>query len=394
MKIIIINTLYYPERVGGAEISVQLLAEGLVAQGHLVRVLCLSKDKARRESNLNGVSIVYLPLRNIYWPFENSQKSRVKKIFWHLLDQYNFLMKASVGKELDSFGPDLVHTNNLAGFSVAVWDAAKERGLKILHTSRDYYLFHHDCKLFDSKSQTITDPAKLSVVLISWLKRRKSKRVDAYVGISHYIGELHRRFGFFPHSRDSVIYNAIKPPDKSQHSTNSYLEPASKRKLTFGFIGRLTTDKGFDRFCYFAKQVPKASPCSFVAAGSFDGSSSLKDLAIDSDVRYLGYVTLEEFMSQVDVVVLPAQWAEPFGRAVVEAVFHGKIVLTNRVGGIPELARILPNIYFLEDFENFDSFSFKPKSVTQTQISWFESEYVSQQYLSQYAGISAEKLDS
>jgi len=40
VKIAIINTLYYPNVVGGAERSVQFLAEGLVKKGHEVVVIC------------------------------------------------------------------------------------------------------------------------------------------------------------------------------------------------------------------------------------------------------------------------------------------------------------------------------------------------------------------
>ncbi len=36
MKILIINNLYYPYKVGGAEVSVQILAEELKNQGHMI----------------------------------------------------------------------------------------------------------------------------------------------------------------------------------------------------------------------------------------------------------------------------------------------------------------------------------------------------------------------
>ena len=38
-----------------------------------------------------------------------------------------------------------------------------------------------------------------------------------------------------------------------------------------------------------------------------------------------------------DVVVLPAQWQEPFGRVVIEGMATGRPVVASRVGGVPEI---------------------------------------------------------
>ena len=65
----IVNTLYYPYQIGGAEVSVQLLAEELVRKGHQVRVVCIHKENNKKIANINDVEVVYLPLKNIYWPF-------------------------------------------------------------------------------------------------------------------------------------------------------------------------------------------------------------------------------------------------------------------------------------------------------------------------------------
>ena len=40
MNILLVNTFYYPDMVGGAEHSVKILAEGLAGAGHRVAVLC------------------------------------------------------------------------------------------------------------------------------------------------------------------------------------------------------------------------------------------------------------------------------------------------------------------------------------------------------------------
>ncbi|WP_085332321.1 glycosyltransferase, partial [Klebsiella pneumoniae] len=145
-----------------------------------------------------------------------------------------------------------------------------------------------------------------------------------------------------------TIYNSVK--------SNVILDLTAANDKRLGFIGRLTYEKGFDQFCKLA-QLNKTK--KFIAAGEFDkNSASLKQLALDSNVELLGYCPVDDFMQKVDIIVLPIKWQEPFGRVVVEAIFAGKVVLTNRVGGITELSRILPNIYFLEDIQDIDSIPF------------------------------------
>ena len=67
MKLAIINTLYAPNNVGGAEKSVQALAEYFVFLGHDVIVICLGKENANYK--LNGVSVSSLKIKNDFWPF-------------------------------------------------------------------------------------------------------------------------------------------------------------------------------------------------------------------------------------------------------------------------------------------------------------------------------------
>ena len=94
MRVLFIHTYYYPENMGGAEISVQKLAEALVKHGVEVYVLCTS-DNNRREI-INGVNIwrikPYVSMRYINY----NKRSIGRKIItrWQVyverfLDLYN-----------------------------------------------------------------------------------------------------------------------------------------------------------------------------------------------------------------------------------------------------------------------------------------------------------------
>ena len=56
MKILFVNTLYAPIQVGGAEVSVQTMAEALVKSGHRGYALTLGYDASVRE--LNEVEVI------------------------------------------------------------------------------------------------------------------------------------------------------------------------------------------------------------------------------------------------------------------------------------------------------------------------------------------------
>lgn len=373
MNILIINTLYAPNAVGGAEVSVQLLAEELVRNGNKVRVVTLNNSTKKEIKQLNGVEVVYLPLKNIYWPFKKT-KGKLSKLIWHFIDMYNPFMARQVDKEIEEFRPQVVHTNNITGFSVAIWKTIKKRKIKLVHTTRDYYLFHPNSTLFNHSGNMAVN--LLSVRFWSFIKRRMSRYVDTYIGISKYIMDFHHDDGFFPKAEKNYIYNSVDKIDVISESSEI---------LKVGFIGRLTEDKGFSKFCDIASKRKIDPSIEFYAAGRFnDNEIRLKELADLSGINLLGFVPVKKFLEKVDIVVLPVKWREPFGRVVAECAIAGKVVITNFVGGITEISQQLDNIYQLEDvdilidsrrkgipFDNTDN-PFENKKISRCYLKYYQ----------------------
>ncbi|WP_288397484.1 glycosyltransferase family 4 protein [uncultured Acinetobacter sp.] len=344
MRILIINTLYSPYRIGGAELSVQILAEGLVKSGHTVRVLTLHEFNYTKRDVINGVEVCYIPLKNIYWPFfEKSNSSKILKLFWHLIDNYNPFMKKYVAFEIEDFNPDVVHTNNLVGFSVSVWDVVAKYKIRLIHTARDYYLFHPNNTLFKNNKQQ--NVRSVSIKFWSYIKRIKSRKVDYFVGISKFIKNFYLENNFFDIKNSDYIYNPVE---------RIYKEKINKSPKNIGFIGRLTVDKGFDTFCDLAKRYPEYN---FVAAGRFSETEKnfFKNKAENSNVKILGFVNIIDFIALVDIVILPIKWNEPFGRVVVECALAEILVYTNRKGGVSELFDYFENLRDISEFPNLNN---------------------------------------
>ena len=132
MRILIFNTNYYPNISGGAEISTQLLAETLVTMGNDVWV-CTLADK-NDVKDVNGVHVIYASFRNIYWSFHGT-KSKIKKVIWHLVDVYNPFFVGYIENLIDDIKPEVIHTNNICGFSCCIWDVAKKKNIPIKYVT-------------------------------------------------------------------------------------------------------------------------------------------------------------------------------------------------------------------------------------------------------------------
>lgn len=330
MKVAILNTLYHPYRVGGAERSVEILANGLTDLGVQVTIITLAQVKEVRRLQHGHIDVWQIPLRNLYWPFEGGPQPSYKRFLWHFIDNYNFWMRRELAMVLKTIVPDILHTNNLAGFSVSAWDEAEKLGIPIVHTARDYYLIHPNAKLFSKGSMQTGN--ELISKLWGLNKKASSNKVAKFVGISQYVVDVHRRLGFFMRSDSRVIYNSVE-------STNLRDNIARGMLHNIGFIGRLDPTKGVEMVLAAAKHFPDKK---FLVAG--DGESIYVDklrISAPWNVEFIGKVSPNEFFPKIGALIVPSLWAEPLGRVVLESFSYDVPVLAAAIGGLKEL--VSPN---------------------------------------------------
>ncbi len=335
MKIAIINTLYYPYQVGGAEKSVQLLTEGLLRAGQDVFVISLDKPgELLRHEIINGVKVYRVPLQNLYWPFDNFRRrpNAIFRVIWHCLNIHNKRMGNIVYKILQEEQPDVVHTHNLIGFSTVIWSVAKSLGFPLLHTLRDYSLICPKATMY-KKGQNCSAPCR-TCNLFSITKRLSSKEVDLVVGISRFILDRHIKFGFFPQSERDFIYN---PVSKTSWVLSNRLK--NENNFCLGFLGRLDPSKGVEDLIQAVGALQKEMPIKLFIAGSGDNKyeKMLREKVEGLPVKFLGYVVPEDLFRLVHCLVVPSRWHEPFSRVIIEAYAFGIPVIGANRGGIPEI---------------------------------------------------------
>lgn len=331
MKILFINTLYAPFQVGGAEVSVQTMAEDLARSGHRVYVLTLGYEASVKE--LNGVEVITVKTQNLYHIEQAGSQPSYRKLIWHLLDSSNPFYTREVGKVLDRIQPDVVNTNNIQGFSPYIWKIVKSRNIKLVHTMRDYYLLCHTTSMYkDCKDCTqLCGPCKLTYSI----KKNFFDLPDAYIGISQFILEQHSRFSIGSGKPGRVIANGLQT---HQHGT-VLKSPSSK--IIFGFIGKVNEQKGVDFLFGELAALSEMRPSfELLLAGKVlpEFESRLREKYEGKfDFRFLGKVDSEKFYRSVDLVIVPSGWNEPFGRVPIEAAATGTPVCLANKGGLTEL---------------------------------------------------------
>lgn len=328
MKICFVNTFYYPDKVGGAEESVRILAENIVRFGH--EAVVVASGERDGEEIIAGVKVYRVKIRNIYDVRYQGRAKIYFKILWHAIDAWNLPTAWKVGEILRKECPDLVNTNNLGGFSSAVWSIVKRLQLPLVHTIRDHYLLCPRATMFH-RGDNCPRPCLLST-LYSAARRSLSAHIDAAVGISDFVLRRHLTNGFFPNVRSHVIFNAYErasmaPPTSSENDV-----------FTVGYIGRLGQYKGVDLLLEEFQSLNDNS-INLILAGVGEPSyeASIRRRFSSSRIRFEGFMAPDDFFRRIHVLVVPSLWHEPLGRVVFEAYSYGVPVIASLRGGIPEI---------------------------------------------------------
>lgn len=340
MHIALVNQHYWPYDEGGSGFSVRELAEGLAAAGYYVTVIAQSRTQNNEYRNRAGVDIHHLAVANRFNATEANHSDLVTRALRQLYPEIHPRMVSVLRTELRSLKPDIVHTHVLAGVSTRIWQVAHELGLPVVHTLRDYYL---TC-LRGTRVRNIhrCENSCRDCSLLTSRRRMRSRDVDAVIGISEFVLNTHRNLGYFTDTpQQLVIPNGIHSDqirDSAVHNGSS-----SSEELRIGYLGRLHASKGLDVFVEAFRQLGNAAVQGYIAgSGTPAFQNQLQREVAELDIEVLGTVDPHEFLPDIDVLVVPSKFEEPFGRVILEANAHGVPVVCARRGGAQEL--VIPDV--------------------------------------------------
>lgn len=361
-KIMIAHSLYPPDMIGGAEVSTQILAQTINRQ-YEVQVMTVGghNDSQVRTDIVNGINVIRLPYNNRYWIGEHGRNSSVlNKVVWRVRDIFNFKQYRHIKKHLTEHKPDLVHTHNLAGLSLAMWRAAHELNIPVVHTIHDFALI---------------DPIKIPAYskMYRLISKRFSRMTASVIGVSNHILGTHTSLGLFENSTKHVIYNIV---DNNPCAAERYKEKKvnTSGPMIVGYFGQLTDVKGVHHLIRAVKALGPDIVEKLYIFGDGPLLDSLKECALpDHRIEFKGKIPktdVMKYMAAVDLVIVPSTWNEPFGLVVIEAYQVGTPVYASRVGGMAEILL------------NTEKYSFQPNSsedITRSILEYFhmsESEKV------------------
>nr|CBA27723.1 hypothetical protein Csp_A03710 [Curvibacter putative symbiont of Hydra magnipapillata] len=333
MRILHLSMLYPPHIIGGAEKSVALLAEAQSAAGHQVAASCTTPGAAVQET-INGVSVYRMPHETDFWAEEWPQHSSLERGLRRIKMPFNSKLERRFSEVIEDFKPDVVHTHSMTDVSTRAWLAAREQGVPIVHTLRDYDLLCAHSSMF--KDGQRCTKRHLKCQFFTHFKKDHHLCVSAVVGVGAEILQTHIDHGYFAHvpaDLRRVIWNPAVvdgvPPD--------YQKPALNGPIVFGYLGRISVDKGVGKLFEACRKLPRDGWRLVLAGRPAQDDEPLMNAAGDLPVDFLGFISPKVFFEQIDVLVAPSIWAEPLPRTILESYAMGIPALGADSGGIPDL---------------------------------------------------------
>ncbi len=126
------------------------------------------------------------------------------------------------------------------------------------------------------------------------------------------------------------------------------------KPLTFGFLGRFSTEKGgIELANFFSKRSEK-----FIFGG--DGPDKKKILQIienSNNCQYIGKILpdqVDEFMKKIDVLIIGSKYTETGPYTGIEAMAAGKIIFSTKVGAMEDRLESTANNFWF-DIDNPDT---------------------------------------
>lgn len=294
---------HYPPHVGGVEMHVQHLAQGLAQLGHKVWVLCLGEQPGHRRDGAVQVltGAVRQQVAEIITLPQLGTTGRIAE----------FLRSQSI--ELVS-----IHTRFFP-MSLVGLRAASRAGIPVIHTE-------HGSDFVAASSQVVVLGSRL--VDLS-LGRYVLRHADRVLGVSEQSADFASRLGGVP---AGVFYNAITPPVPDADRPN--------RPNHLVFVGRVVPGKGWETFLHAVAAL--RADGHDVDGELLGGGPQLEqahrlcaDLGLADVVYVRGRVGEAEVRTSLAgaTLVNPTVLSEGFQTTLLEALAEGGRVVTYPVPG-------------------------------------------------------------
>lgn len=335
MRILLVNTFYYPEIKGGAEYSVKKLAEALKGEGNEILVLVSASEN--KEEVIDGVRIIRRKFKSLYHSYGDVKKNPFTMVVHRILDFCNPFNGRILNSVICGFKPDIIHTNNLYEITPEIWRVAHKKHIPVVHTIRDYYLMCIKTNLL-KKDNSVCYKPNIFCIVYQQINCYLTKYVDVLTAPSAMMIEQVKSRKFFSKAEYEVVYNAI------EYDQNLVLKKCKKHSngdtITFVYLGGLHVHKGIDILLDAFQNIDYSQARLVIAGKGAEEQKVIDACTNDSRIKYAGFLDetgVNNLLEVCDVLICPSIWNEPFGRVILDAYKNGLPVIATKVGALPEI---------------------------------------------------------
>ena len=334
-RILVVNTFYPPELVGGATVVVVRSVEEMRRKyGKDIDVVVLKSELTLTspyqitEYVWNGTLV-----QTVGIPPE-------KDFEWIYRDEY---LKDFFDEYLAYFNPDLIHVHCVQRLTGTLLESAADLQIPYVVTVHDaWWLSEHQFLL--DKEANLVDFNQLNPLVVA----QTSADTEAAVKRSRYLtGLLAGAEKIYAVSEyQAVLYrqNGLTNVTVNKNGL-PFVEPlprttSANGKLRLGYVGGICDHKGY----YQLKEVLEHASCADLECHIIDIDEERTNIISagkwgDTQVFSWGRQTpegMDEFYQSIDVIVAPSVWPESFGLVTREAALRGRWVVAADAGGMAE----------------------------------------------------------
>lgn len=310
--------------IGGMEIHVQELTEGLIKRGHRVAIITTKHPKGVEKEEKNNLKIYYVGDKPLKYTKEFYKSAAV--VFEGLNKRMDF---------------DVVHSQSTSGFGFAKFCKDEIPLVVTLHGT-----IRSEIKSALS-TRTVKGFVVASYLFYKWITSPVDKitlnRSDKIIAVSNELGMDAKRQYKVSEEKLVVIPNGI---DINKFKRIEVYDLKEKLKLTdekiILSVGAIHKQKGYHLLLRILPDILQTQQVKLVIIGTGFYLSDLKSIAkrlnISDKVIFTGRVSdedLPKYYNLADVCVFPTLRMEGLPLVVPEAMACEKPVIASRIGGIP-----------------------------------------------------------